>query len=61
MSEPTVLTWTPEFEKMWRTRLEEMKNDKQPFREFITKIAELQWPEALELALSEIERLRNNK
>jgi hypothetical protein len=51
-------TWTPEFEKMWRIRLVEITDEKQPFRDFIEMIAEMDALNALKMALVEIDRLR---
>jgi hypothetical protein len=50
--------WTPEFEEMWRCRLREMNDDKQPFRKFIEALVESEILDAFKLALDEIERLR---
>lgn len=50
--------WTPEFEQMWRCRLVEMNNEKQPFREFISLTVETEILEAFKAALAEIDRLR---
>ena len=49
-------TWTPEFEAVWRVRLEKMGNQCRPF---VNKVTELEIHEAFILALNEIERLRN--
>jgi hypothetical protein len=54
----TVREWTPELEWMWRCRLVEIDNEKQPFREFIRLIVEMEILEAFKMALSEIDRLR---
>jgi hypothetical protein len=56
----TTNTWTPEFEKMWRCRLIEIDNEKQPFREFICLIVETEILEAFKMALAEIDRLRQD-
>ncbi|MFA5766678.1 MAG: hypothetical protein WC919_01985 [Candidatus Paceibacterota bacterium] len=50
--------WTPEFEQMWRCRLVETDNEKQPFREFIRLTVETEILEAFKMALAEIDRLR---
>jgi len=50
--------WTPEFEDMWRCRLVEMNNNKQPFRKFISLLVEAEVTDAFKLALDEIDRLR---
>ena len=58
MSTITAKTWTPEFEQMWRCRLVEINNDKQPFRDFIRMTVEHEVLDAFKLALDEIDRLR---
>jgi len=50
--------WTPEFEEMWRCRLIEMNNEKQPFRKFIGLLVESEVLNAFKMALAEIDRLR---
>jgi hypothetical protein len=50
--------WTPEFEELWRCRLVEMNDEKQPFREFIGMVVEMEVLEAFKMALNEISRLR---
>jgi hypothetical protein len=55
----TKLAWTPELEALWRARFEAMKNVETPFRPFITKISEIEWHDAFELCLNELERLRS--
>jgi hypothetical protein len=50
--------WTPGFEWMWRCRLTEIDNEKQPFREFIRLTVENEILEAFKIALAEIDRLR---
>jgi hypothetical protein len=50
--------WTSEFERMWRCRLVEIDNEKQPFREFIRLTVETEILEAFKMALAEIDRLR---
>jgi predicted DNA-binding ribbon-helix-helix protein len=51
-------TWAPELESVWRARFAEMKNTDQPFRAFITKVAESEAFADFALALDEIERQR---
>lgn len=50
--------WTPEFEQMWRCRLVEIDNERQPFREFIRFAVKTEILEAFKMALAEIDRLR---
>jgi hypothetical protein len=51
--------WTPAFEAMWRCRLQEMQNERQPFRRFIEMVVKSEIQDAFVLALNEIERLRS--
>jgi hypothetical protein len=50
--------WNHELEEAWRCRLLAIKDEKQPFRNFIQKAVECEILEAFTAALSEIERLR---
>ena len=54
------LSWTPELEKMWRSRLEVMQNSG-PFRGFIDNLSNIEIQDAFILALDEIERLRDEE
>jgi hypothetical protein len=53
--------WTPEFEEMWKHRLEVVRDKAAPFRRFIQKVSELEIEDALQLAIWEIERLRDEQ
>jgi hypothetical protein len=43
---------------MWRCRLVEIDNERQPFQEFIQLMVETEILEAFKMALAEIDRLR---
>jgi len=51
-------SWTKEIEDMWVARLEQMENEKQPFREFIIHMSNHEWKGGFKLAIQEIQRLR---
>ncbi len=53
------LKWSPEFESMWRSRLEYMQKVEAPFHQFIQALSEAEIADAFILALNEIERLRD--